>query len=128
MKYHTILLKGVSKSLITVITAILLLTAVKSLLAGESLPDPPQLNTPDNAVLIVRDHNRQFFSVVRNAPIAKIVNDGNRDFFGLIGILTIITLAYWLVEHETRKSNYYHPTANRNQSCRQCQYNHNEPK
>ena len=112
---------------IAIILLVVLLGAAQPLFATESTTDPP-INTPDNAVLIVMDQNRQSFTVDLNTPVTKIYNDGTRDFYGLIGILTIITLAYWLVEHETKKSTYCHPTADQNHRCLHCQHNSNIPK
>ena len=128
MKNQCITSKSGLIQTITIILLVVLLGAAHPLFATESIPDPPQLNTPANPVTIVLDHNRQFLTVDLNGPIGQIYNDGTRDFYGLIGILTIIALAYWLVEHETKKSTYYHQTANQNKICRQCQCNNNRPK
>ena len=106
---------------------IALLGAAHPLYATESTPDSPQLNTPANPVTIVLDHNRQFLTIDQNNPMNKIYHDGNRDFYGLLGILTIIALAYCLVEHETKKSNYCHQTAEQNKICQQCQCKNNQP-
>jgi len=127
MKNLKMQLQVVSKCLITGFTLIILLTAAAPLCATESTPDPPQFNTHEHPVLIVMDHNRQVFTVDPNGQVGKIVNDGNRDVVGLIGILAIITLAYWLVEHEIRKTTTCHPIADQNNICHNCQYNNNQP-
>jgi len=132
MKNRCIKSKTGLKQIITIILLIVLLGAAGPLFAVESVSLPPQLdppiNTLDNALLIVLDNNRQFFTVDLNGQVDKIYHDGTRDVVGLLGILLIIALAYWLVDHETKKTTtYYIPTADQNQSCRRCQCNYDQP-
>ncbi|MCP4710546.1 MAG: hypothetical protein GY869_18130 [Planctomycetes bacterium] len=128
MKNQSITSKTGSNQFFAIILLITLLCDFTPLFATESIPDPPQLNTPGNPVTIVLDNNRQFLTVDLNDPMNKIYHDGNRDVYGLLGILAIITFAYWLVEHETKKNTtFYYPISDQNKSCPYCQHNSNVP-